>query len=53
MFGRPGVVTAAVAGRLRPDAVPLQVGDQGRLLEERRHLADVFYWGGIKENRLQ
>lgn len=43
VFGRPGVLAAAVAGRLRADAVPRQVGHQGRLLEERRNLADVFH----------
>lgn len=48
MFWRAGVVAAAVAGRLRADAVPRQVGHQGRLLEERRHLADVLHCGEIE-----
>lgn len=43
MFGRAGVVAAAVAGRLRADAVPRQVGHQGRLLEEGRHFTDVLH----------
>lgn len=42
MLGRAGVLAAAVAGRLRTDAVPRQVSHQGRLLEERRHFADVL-----------
>lgn len=45
VFGRAGVVAAAVAGRLRADAVPWQVGHQGRLLEERRHFTDVLHCG--------
>lgn len=45
VFGRAGVVAAAVAGRLRADAFPRQVGHKRRLLEERRHLTDVLHCG--------
>jgi len=46
VFGRAGVLATAVAGRRRAHAVPRQVGHQGRLLEERRDLADVLHCGG-------
>lgn len=49
MFGRPGVLAAAVAGRLRADAVPRQVGHQGGLLEERRNFTDVLHCGGTQK----
>lgn len=42
VFGRAGILASAVAGRLRADAVPRQVGHQGRFLEERRDFADVL-----------
>lgn len=52
VFGRAGVVAAAVAGRLRADAVPRQVGHQRRLLEERRHLTDVLHCGESERHPL-
>lgn len=42
VLGRAGVLAAAVAGRLRADAVPRQVGHQRRFLEERRNFPDVL-----------
>lgn len=52
MFGGPGVLAAAVAGRLWADAIPRQVGHQGRLLEERGNLADVLHCGGRQKRLL-
>lgn len=49
VFGRPGVLTAAVAGRLWADAVPRQVGHQRWLLKQRRNLTDVLHCGGTQK----
>ncbi len=49
MFGRPGVLAAAVAGRLWADAIPRQVGYQRGLLEEWRNFADVLHCGGAQK----
>lgn len=50
VFGRAGVLAAAVAGRLWADTVPGQVGHKGRLLEERGNLTDVLHCGGREES---
>jgi len=51
VLGRAGVLAAAAARGLRTNALPRQVGHQRRLLEERRHLADVLDCGQGERDR--